>query len=412
MLYLNNMETQGTINRFFPFAILYFFFNSLFLPIGLLYTALLTPFFLYWIYKQNRMKYIWLFFLVTLPLACIHFLNGVNIQSYLKSYILLFTAFVFGVSFYLFLKKANTIRLIFDKLIVWNFLLAFVASVLLFLGIRDIFWYQEPISAGITDIPRLKMFTYEASYYSLLMVPLVLYYYLKVLLLKTTQVFLKIVLVTLPLILSFSFGVLLGLSLSVFFLFWSDINLFFVKKRFPRYILVTGLLLFLAFIMLVKFYPDNPVFKRFANVFEGNDSSFKGRTTDSFFLGWKMASMKSILFGCGLGQIKELGLETFTNFYNHPFTTNSINIPNSLGETLAMYGILGLFARLAIEIYLFFKTRVYSNYYRISLYLFVFIYQFTGSFFNNIAEYVLWILAFTPVFFEFDKKSIRSNLNL
>ena len=164
--------------------------------------------------------------------------------------------------------------------------------------------------------------------------------------------------------------------------------------------------------MLVKFYPDNPIFKRFANVFEGNDSSFKGRTTDSFFLGWKIASMKSILFGCGLGQIKELGLETFTNFYKHPFTTNTINIPNSLGETLAMYGILGLFARLGIEIYLFFKARVYSNYYRIGLYLFVFIYQFTGSFLNNIAEYVLWILAFTPGFFEFDKKAIRSNLNL
>jgi hypothetical protein len=164
------MEIQGTINRFLPFAILYFFFNSLFLPNGLLYTTLLTPFFLYWIYQQNRMKYIWLFFLVTLPLACIHFINGVNIQRYLKSYLLLFSAFVFGVSFYLFLKKANTIRLIFDKLIVWNFLLALVALGLLFWGIRDIFWYQEPISAGITDVPRLKMFTYEASYYSLLMV--------------------------------------------------------------------------------------------------------------------------------------------------------------------------------------------------------------------------------------------------
>src|SRR5215204_229943 len=98
MLYLNNMEIQGAINRYLPFAILYFFFNSLFLPTGLLYTTLLTPFFLYWIYQQNKIKYIWLFFLVTLPLACIHFLNGVVIQSYFKSYFLLFTAFVFGVS--------------------------------------------------------------------------------------------------------------------------------------------------------------------------------------------------------------------------------------------------------------------------------------------------------------------------
>lgn len=406
------MEIRGSINKFLPFAILYFFFNSLFLPNGLLYTTLLTPLFLYWIYQEKSSKYVWYFFLVTLPLACIHFLNGVNFQSYIKSYTLLFTAFVFGVTFYLFLKKTNSIRQIFDQLTVWNFLLSLVAVALLFLGIRNVFWYVEPISAGIVDIPRLKMFTYEASYYSLLMVPLVLYYYLKVLLLKTSQPFLKIVLVTFPLILSFSFGVLLGLALSMFFLFWSDVNLFFVKKRLPRYILVAALLSILIFIMLVKFYPDNPVFKRFANVFEGNDSSFKGRTTDSFFLGWKMAGMRSILFGCGPGQIRELGLETFTNFYKHSFTPATLNIPNSMGETLAMYGLLGLFARLGIEVYLFFKTRVYDNYYRISLFLFVFIYQFTGSFLNNIAEYVLWILAFTPGFFEFDKKSIRSNLSL
>lgn len=406
------MQISLTINKFIPFAFIYFFFNSLFLPTGLLYTTLLTPVFLYWIYQHKLMLYVWLFFVVTLPLACIHFLNGVDVVAYIKSYALLFTAFVFGVAFYLFLKSANNIRFIFDQITLWNALFTVLALLLLFSGMREIFWYYEPISSGVSDVPRLKMFTYEASYYSLLMVPLVLYYYLKVLLLKTSSPGLKIILVSVPLILSLSFGVLLGIGLSLFFLFWSDVKLFFVKKRMPRYILVVGLAFFLIFIMLVKFYPDNPVFMRFKNIFEGNDSSFKGRTTDSFFLGWKMASMKSILFGCGLGQIKILGLETFTDFYKHTFTINSINIPNSLGETLAMYGLVGLFARLGIEVYLFFKTRVFTNYYRLSIFLFVFIYQFTGSFLNNIAEYVLWILAFTPGFFEFDKKSIRSNLNL
>lgn len=409
---MNNVQLSLTINKFIPFAFIYFFFNSLFLPTGLLYTTLLTPVFLYWIYQQNLMLYVWLFFLVTLPFACIHFLNGVDIVAYIKSYALLFSAFIFGVAFYLFLKSANNIRFIFDKITLWNSLFTVLAMLLLFSGMSEIVWYYEPISSGVSDVPRLKMFTYEASYYSLLMVPLVLYYYLRVLLLKTSSPGLKIILITGPLILSLSFGVLLGIGLSLFFLFWSDVKLFFVKKRMPIYILVVGLALFLIFIMLVKFYPDNPVFTRFENIFEGNDSSFKGRTTDSFFLGWKMAGMKSILFGCGLGQIKILGLETFTDFYKHTFTINSINIPNSLAETLAMYGLVGLFARLGIEVYLFFKTKVFLNYYRLSLYLFVFIYQFTGSFLNNIAEYVLWVLALTPGFFEFDKKSIRSNLDL
>ncbi|MBC7536218.1 MAG: hypothetical protein H7258_11050, partial [Ferruginibacter sp.] len=52
--------------------------------------------------------------------------------------------------------------------------------------------------------------------------------------------------------------------------------------------------------------------------------------------------------------------------------------------------------------FLFFYTKVWTNYFRLLLFIFIFIYQFTGSFVTNIAEYVIWILAFTNVFVEFD----------
>jgi hypothetical protein len=48
---------------------------------------------------------------------------------------------------------------------------------------------------------------------------------------------------------------------------------------------------------------------------------------------------------------------------------------------------------------------VWTNYYRLLLFLFVFIYQFTGSFITNVAEYVIWILAFTNTFHQFDVKA-------
>jgi len=60
--------------------------------------------------------------------------------------------------------------------------------------------------------------------------------------------------------------------------------------------------------------------------------------------------------------------------------------------------------RLIIEIALFFHTKVWRNYYRLLLFFFVFIYQFTGSFITNVAEYVIWILAFTNIFHQFDVK--------
>jgi hypothetical protein len=36
------------------------------------------------------------------------------------------------------------------------------------------------------------------------------------------------------------------------------------------------------------------------------------------------------------------------------------------------------------------------------LFIFIFVYQFTGSFITNLAEYVIWILAFTNAFPQFD----------
>jgi hypothetical protein len=62
-------------------------------------------------------------------------------------------------------------------------------------------------------------------------------------------------------------------------------------------------------------------------------------------------------------------------------------------------------------IYGYFKTRVYNNYYRQALFLFIFIYQFTGSNIVSINEYVIWVLAFaTTQFHEFDKRKQLSTV--
>ncbi|HLI92746.1 MAG TPA: hypothetical protein VKU83_04030, partial [Puia sp.] len=131
------------------------------------------------------------------------------------------------------------------------------------------------------------------------------------------------------------------------------------------------------------------------------------------YLGWHVAAKKSVLFGVGLGQVKELGYELFQHYYKFIFAHDSIAIPNALGDTLATFGVLGLSIRLFVVFWLFFKTRVYSNYYRLSLFLFIFIYQFTGSFIMNIAEYSIWILAFNKGSFEeFNRPAKRRSARL
>jgi len=396
-------------NKYLPIAILYFFFNGFLLPHGLLYTAILTPFFILWLYTRPSFNYIWLFFLVSIPYVIIHFANGVEPLTYLKSYLLLFSVFVFALSFYQFLKNCNTLPYLFKAIILINSFFLIVALIARFIPmLESAFWHISEITSGVKATKRLKMLTYEASYYSFLLVPIALYYYLKMIFLSLPNKWLVFWLITIPLLLSLSFGVILTLIMTLVLLFCSDINLLKVNKKYPAYI-ITGLffLVILLFVAL-HFFPDNIIFIRVANVFKGRDTSFSGRTFDSLYLGWQLASQKSIFFGCGPGQIKIIGGDLFKDYYNYSlFTPDQIAVPNSLGDTLATFGISGVIIKLGLEIYFFFKTRVYNNLYRLGIFLFIFIYQFTGSFLTNIAEYVLWIMAFSPLLFaEFEKSNI------
>jgi hypothetical protein len=73
-----------------------------------------------------------------------------------------------------------------------------------------------------------------------------------------------------------------------------------------------------------------------------------------------------------------------------------------VAETLVNFGWIGIMIRFLAEGLLFAYTRVWNNYFRLTLFLFMFIYQFTGSFITSTAEYVIWILAFTNAFPRFD----------
>ena len=405
------MKDHFLINKYLPFAILYFFLNGFLLPHGLLYTSLLSPFLLIWLYNYYSYRLfipISIFLVVLFPFVLVHLMNGVNTFYYLRSFLLLFTVFIFALSFYQYLKVSDSLRTIYRQLLVLNIVFVMLALFMLTQpGLVSRFWYANEITVGITGIRRLKMFTYEPSYYSFLFAPIALYYYLKFVILKVPNPKLVFILVTLPLLLSLSFGVLLGLTLALLVTFLYGMGNFFPGKNWPIYVLGACFLLLILAGVFFLFFPENVFVVRITNVFSGRDTSFKGRTFDSFYLGWQIASAKSIWFGCGLGQVKEIGLPYFISFYNYTnFTVEDVGIPNAVGDTLATFGILGVALRLMTEVYLFFRTKVSSNYYRFSLFAFIFIYQFTGSFIMNIAEYVIWIMAFFPgIFMEFDKSA-------
>jgi O-antigen ligase/polysaccharide polymerase Wzy-like membrane protein len=396
-----------TINKYLPIAVVYFFFNGVFLPLGLLYTTILTPLLILWLINTPRFKYIWLFFPILGLFALVHVRNEVNTLFYLKSSLLLFSVYVFCLSFYEFLTRCTSIRDIYKKLLLINSLLVVVALIALFTpSLTFILWYNNQITSGFSRIKRLQLLTYEPSYYSTLLVPIALYYYTKAVLGMLRKPIIFLILVSVPLILSLSFGVIFGTFLAMAFMILLNFKHFFPRHNLVIIIIGVSLMLVAIVSLLINYLPENVFVIRMRNVFAGHDTSFRGRTFDSFILGWDIASEKNIWFGTGPGQVKVVGLDNFRKFYNYDkFTVNDISIPNSLGDTLGTFGAIGLLLRLLIEVILFFRTRVYNNYYRLTIFLFIFIYQFTGSFITNIAEYVLWIIAFyPPLFYEFDKR--------
>ncbi len=391
------------INKYFPFVLIYFFVNSVALPFGLTYTALLAPFFYIWILLTRRKELLLPFITILCPFVLIQVLFvGVDINSYFISLLNLLAVYIFCQAVYTFLKTCREPGKIFHLLLIINFILCLIAIIIYFTPYYKILWIEQNLTQGITNFSRMKLFTYEASYYATLFTPIFFFFFLQYLLRQNTIRSGWLLLMNfLPYILSFSIGVISCIILAGFITWLIHFSELTGKKRVLNLIVSTGATLGTVMTIVVLFFRHNPLFTRIGNIFSGQDLSGKGRTIDAFMIAGKMLNEKDQYWGIGLGQAKILGEDIIRNYYQYP-PDYPVSIPNAMAETLAIFGWTGLILKLSLEIFFFFYTRVWNNYYRLMLFFFIFIYQFTGSFITNIAEYVIWILAFTNVFRQFD----------
>ena len=400
------------INKYFPFAFIYFFFNSLGLPLGLTYTTLLAPLLYYWVLITRKREILLPFFVALIPFFIIQVNEGVDLKTYFVS-ILNFTAvYIFCQAFYTFLKNCKNIEGIFRKLVIVNFILCLIAIPLYFTDYYYILWIKQFLTEGVDEFLRLKLFTYEASYYATLFTPLFFFYFLKINLGQNKKnSFLLLVLIFLPYLLSFSLGVISAIMISIIITYVLVFRYIGRQKRFWWIGIIVSCSTVLLLMALFIFFPDNALFQRIGNIISGNDLSGRGRTSDAFLLGNKILHLRNVFFGIGPGQIKVIGANIIRDYYNYPPDYNVIAIPNATAETLVIFGTLGIILRFYAELFFFIYTRVWTNYYRLLLFVFIFLYQFTGSFISNLAEYVIWIMAFTRGFPQFDVKGEKPLLN-
>jgi hypothetical protein len=374
---------------------------------------LLSPFFYLNLIRQKKKTFALQFGSFLLIYAIIHIYMGVDINSFLVSNVLFILTYFFTISFYHFVNGYDHLGRLFRQLLLFNAVLTAIAIPFFFLpkNYQEIFWYINKLTKGVTEFPRLALFTYEASYYSLLLVPVVFYYLLKFFFNQITHnKWFTLALVAIPMLLSMSFGVIGAIILTWLILSLAHLKKLYRKRRaFYITLSLVSLVSLTAFIFWF-YFPTNPFVIRIENILAGSDTSAKGRTTDSFVMAWRLANERSLYFGSGLGQIKIIIIELVGRYFKYWGVFPRYDIPNAMGETLAIFGFTGVFIKLFLEIWLFFKTKVFSNYYRFSLFLFIFIYQFTGSFITNIVEYVIWALAFSTVFPMFNVDIREKNL--
>ncbi|MES2380170.1 MAG: O-antigen ligase family protein [Bacteroidota bacterium] len=391
------------VNKYQLWAHLYFFFNSVGLAGGLLYTNLLTPFLYIWLVLKKREPVLVPVLCVLIPFDIIHIVNGIEWKSFLLSNMLFLSTYIFVACFNYFVNHYKDIEDIYKRLLLVNLVFVIIACVLYFTPFKDLLWYRNKFTKSVDGFYRLSLLTFEASYYALLFTPIAMFYLLKLFFGLNKQPAGYILLFTgIPLLLSLSLGVLGSMAISFLVLYILNWKKIFYKKRYFNVLFIGLSLLFCIGLIMVLFFPANALMVRINNIIMGVDTSTKGRTSDSFMMAWMIANERSMWFGSGLGQIKVLAYDIVKKYFSYWGELEVVRIPNAVAETMAIFGIFGLLFRFALIFMLFIKTKVLSNHYRTALFVFVFVYQFTGSYITNIVEYVIWAIVFSSAFKQFD----------
>lgn len=377
-----------SIHCYLPIAAGYFFLNSAGLPLGLFYTTLFAPFLYLWLYLRGRRWLTTMFLLVALPFVIAHTVLGIgSLLFYVRSLFLLWTVFVAAYAFCWALMRTNTVERLFDQLIFLNFFASVVAVLLLATPLRDFLWVNgEGSTEGASYFLRLKLLSTEPSAYALLMLPLLVFATLRQLRDANLRNLIYLFMIGIPFLLCQSFG---GISM---FLAGIGIALMVSQKRMFKQAKTLIVLTCLVVIVGVLLGTHNPISERVVQVVTGGDSSTRSRTIFSFIAAYAVAAPKSLWWGAGFGQTK---LTDFSDL-GIGFVVNVI--PNAVAATFAEVGIIGVLVKLAVEIYLFFKTRVYSNSFAAVMFTVGFIAQFTGSYLTDVQEYLIWCFAFYPFF--------------
>ena len=378
------------MHRYLPLAVCYFFFNHAGLPTGLFYTTIFSPFLFIWLYFQQQRWLTIKYLLVLSPFMVAHAILGIHDPvAYLRTLLHWWTAYIAVYAICWSLRKCASVGQLFDQLIVLNFCFALLALIIRPTPLCQLLWMDTLPIRGGPSVLRLNLFTHEPSAYAELMFPLLIYAVLRLLRNSTRRNLAYLGMIVLPVLLSQSFG---GLSIGMAGI---GVALLYGHRQLLRRTSSRILLLVLFMAIAALLFTPNTISQRVFQVINGDDGSAQGRTTFAFIAAYAVASSKSIWWGVGLGQMKLMDI----SYLRFGLTSG---VPEAVAAIFAEFGLVAIFLILAVQGYLFFKTKVYRNTFRLAMFVVAFLQQVTGSYGTDVQEYVMWFLAFSTIFQEFN----------
>ncbi len=381
-----------------------FFFNRVGLPFGLSFDMLLAPFFLYAIFNDFAQLMLYKAFGILLGFGIIHAFLGVDYNAFFISNVV-FLALIIGViCFYQRAKQIDYFEEIILRITQLNVVFTIIALVTLFFIKSTYLWYLVPYTSNAEALPRLKLFTEEASHYSFLLLPVFYFWLYQLLAQFNWRTFGYLMSIIISLILSFSLGVLSIIAITLILVLVLYSRSILSHKRYRKLLLILLFILVTIGFLITIVFPINPLTIRINNLINGQDTSGRGRTYESFEIAWRVLQLNYPLIGIGLGQFKLIGRDVLLFYYKYHTIPAVVRLPNALAETLVSFGVLGAVLRIFLQIYWGIKAAIFQNVFQTSLFIALFIYQFTGGFLFHSFEYYYWILAFIPVFKSFDKQ--------
>ncbi|MFT6165730.1 MAG: hypothetical protein ACJAV5_000958 [Vicingaceae bacterium] len=377
---------------------LFFLFNSIGLPAPVLYSNLISVVGIKSLLGKKDWKILITFFSVTLLYAAVHVYTGVVFSEYIKTFVFMqIMVFTTLVAYNYIKRESSKMSRLFGEVTHLSFVLFLVSILLYFTPLKEFMWLDHDFSIE-GKIARYKSFTYEPSFFALLMSPIFIYFLLKTIYISFKSNIWKLMMVLIPCIFTLSFG-FFGVIVIAIIIFLMVV--FLKYKTIHKAFFYSGLLVVLVGGVLLSF--DTFLSARVNKIMSGEDTSVNGRITESYYLANKIIKEEEKFFGVGLGQIKIVGEKYIRQYYAYSKEDwPVVSLPNATAETLAIYGYLGLLIRLFIPWLLFFKFKVYTNYFNLFMFLFIFLYQLIGSFVTSSTELILWVFAILPVFKELD----------